>query len=565
MDTIEKPQTSRRRPRQTPKGRQIDPGAAEAIKELLGSRPRRRDHLIEFLHLIQDRYGYISAPHLAALAAEMKLAQSEVYEVATFYAHFDVVKDGPPPPPVTVRVCDSLSCAMAGAEGLLAALPSTLGSSVRVLRAPCMGACDRAPAAAVGHVQTHHCTPGSVAAAVAEGAHAHPYVGGNDFDAYVAEGGYALLKACLAGERTRDDIIKAVGDAGLRGLGGAGFPTGRKWTLVRGEPAPRLMAVNGDEGEPGTFKDRHYLERDPHRFIEGMLIAAWVVEAAEAYFYLRDEYPEVRLKIQEELAKVEAAGLTAFTRVEMRRGAGAYICGEESAMIESIEGKRGLPRHRPPYVAQVGLFGRPTLEQNVETLFWVRDIVEKGAAWFTSYGRRDRKGLRSYSVSGRVKNPGVKLAPAGISARELIDEYCGGMLDGHSFKAYLPGGASGGILPAGMADLPLDFGTLEQYGCFVGSHAVVILSDRDDMKAVALNLIKFFEDESCGQCTPCRAGTEKAAKLMASGPWDEALLNELAAAMRDASICGLGQAAPNPLLCVMKYFPDELKTPLGSW
>jgi formate dehydrogenase len=454
---------------------------------------------------------------------------------------------------------------MAGAEGLLAALPSTLGPSVRVLRAPCMGACDRAPVAAVGHVQTHHCTPGSVAAAVAEGAHAHPYVGGNDFDAYVAEGGYALLKACLAGERTRDDIIKAVGDAGLRGLGGAGFPTGRKWTLVRGEPAPRLMAVNGDEGEPGTFKDRHYLERDPHRFIEGMLIAAWVVEAAEAYFYLRDEYPEVRLKIQEELAKVEAAGLTAFTRVEMRRGAGAYICGEESAMIESIEGKRGLPRHRPPYVAQVGLFGRPTLEQNVETLFWVRDIVEKGAAWFTSYGRRDRKGLRSYSVSGRVKNPGVKLAPAGISARELIDEYCGGMLDGHSFKAYLPGGASGGILPAGMADLPLDFGTLEQYGCFVGSHAVVILSDRDDMKAVALNLIKFFEDESCGQCTPCRAGTEKAAKLMASGPWDEALLNELAAAMRDASICGLGQAAPNPLLCVMKYFPDELKTPLGSW
>jgi formate dehydrogenase len=565
MDTIEKPQTSRRRPRQTLKGRQIDPGAAEAIKELLGSRPRRRDHLIEFLHLIQDRYGYISAPHLAALAAEMKLAQSEVYEVATFYAHFDVVKDGPPPPPVTVRVCDSLSCAMAGAEGLLAALPSTLGPSVRVLRAPCMGACDRAPVAAVGHVQTHHCTPGSVAAAVAEGAHAHPYVGGNDFDAYVAEGGYALLKACLAGERTRDDIIKAVGDAGLRGLGGAGFPTGRKWTLVRGEPAPRLMAVNGDEGEPGTFKDRHYLERDPHRFIEGMLIAAWVVEAAEAYFYLRDEYPEVRLKIQEELAKVEAAGLTAFTRVEMRRGAGAYICGEESAMIESIEGKRGLPRHRPPYVAQVGLFGRPTLEQNVETLFWVRDIVEKGAAWFTSYGRRDRKGLRSYSVSGRVKNPGVKLAPAGISARELIDEYCGGMLDGHSFKAYLPGGASGGILPAGMADLPLDFGTLEQYGCFVGSHAVVILSDRDDMKAVALNLIKFFEDESCGQCTPCRAGTEKAAKLMASGPWDEALLNELAAAMRDASICGLGQAAPNPLLCVMKYFPDELKTPLGSW
>jgi formate dehydrogenase len=564
-DTIEKPQTSRRRPRQTPKGRQIDPQAAEQIKELLGSRVRRRDHLIEFLHLIQDRYGYISAPHLTALAAEMKLAQAEVYEVATFYAHFDVVKDGPPPPPVTVRVCDSLSCAMAGAESLLAALPKKLGPNVRVLRAPCMGACDRAPAVAVGHAQVYHCTPDSVAAAVAEGRHAHPYHGGKDFDAYAAEGGYTLLKACLADERTRDDIIKAVSDAGLRGLGGAGFPTGRKWSLVRAEPAPRLMAVNGDEGEPGTFKDRYYLERDPHRFIEGMLIAAWVVEAAEAYFYLRDEYPEVRLKVQEELAKVEAAGLTRFTRVEMRRGAGAYICGEESAMIESIEGKRGLPRHRPPYVAQVGLFGRPTLEQNVETLYWVRDIVEKGAGWFTSYGRRDRKGLRSFSVSGRVNNPGVKLAPAGISVRELIDEYCGGMADGHTFKAYLPGGASGGILPASMADLPLDFGTLEQYGCFVGSHAVVILSDRDDVKAVALNLIRFFEDESCGQCTPCRAGTEKAAKLMASGPWDESLLTELAAAMRDASICGLGQAAPNPLVCVLKYFPEELKKPLGSW
>jgi len=566
MDTVaEKPQTSRRRPRQTPKGRQIDPRAAGEVRALLGNRPRRRDLLIEFLHLIQDRYGHISAPHLAALADEMKLAQAEVYEVATFYAHFDVVKDGPPPPPVTVRVCDSLSCAMAGAEKLLAALPAKLGANVRVLRAPCMGACDRAPLAAVGHVQVMQASGDKVAAAVAKGAHAHAYQGGKDFAAYQAEGGYALLKACLAGQRTRDDIIKAVSDAGLRGLGGAGFPTGRKWTLVRGEPAPRLMAVNADEGEPGTFKDRYYLERDPHRFIEGMLIAAWVVEAAEAYIYLRDEYPEIRLMLTDELAKVEAAGLTKFTRLELRRGAGAYICGEESAMIESIEGKRGLPRHRPPYVAQVGLFGRPTLEQNVETLFWIRDIVEKGAGWFTSFGRRDRKGLRSFSVSGRVKNPGVKLAPAGVSARELIDEYSGGMADGHSFKAYLPGGASGGILPASMADLPLDFGTLEQYGCFVGSHAVVILSDRDDMKAVALNLMKFFEDESCGQCTPCRVGTEKAVKLMAAGPWNDALLTELATAMRDASICGLGQAAPNPLVCVLKYFPEELKKPLGSW
>jgi formate dehydrogenase len=565
MNTVDMPQTSRRRPRQTPKGRQVDPRARAEIKELLGSRERRRDLLIEFLHLIQDRYGHISAPHLAALADEMKLAQAEVYEVATFYAHFDVVKDGPPPPAITVRVCDSLSCAMAGAEWLLAILPGKLGSDVRVLRAPCMGACDRAPVVAVGHVQVPQSSPDKVATAVSEGGHAHAYRDGKDLAAYQAEGGYALLRSCLAGERSRDDIIKTVSDAGLRGLGGAGFPTGRKWTLVRAEPAPRLMAVNADEGEPGTFKDRYYLERDPHRFIEGMLIGAWVVEAAEAYIYLRDEYPEIRLMLVEELARVEAAGLTKYTRLELRRGAGAYICGEESAMIESIEGKRGLPRHRPPYVAQVGLFGRPTLEQNVETLFWVRDIVEKGAGWFTSYGRRDRKGLRSFSVSGRVKNPGVKLAPAGISARELIDEYCDGMADGHTFKAYLPGGASGGILPASMADLPLDFGTLEPYGCFVGSHAVVILSDQDDMKAVALNLMKFFEDESCGQCTPCRVGTEKAAKLMAEGPWDDALLTELSNAMRDASICGLGQAAPNPLMSVLKYFPDELKKPLGRW
>jgi len=563
--TIQKPTTSRRRPAATPKGRQLDPRAIEEVRALLGNRPRRRDLLIEFLHLIQDRYGSISAARLAALANEMKLAQAEVYEVATFYAHFDVVKDGPPPPAITIRVCDSLSCAMAGAERLLAELPGKLGANVRVLRAPCMGACDRAPVTAVGHVQVIRSSPENVAAAVAKGTHAHAYKTDTEFAAYRAAGGYALLESCLSGARSRDDLIKTVSDAGLRGLGGAGFPTGRKWTLVRAEPAPRLMAVNADEGEPGTFKDRYYLERDPHRFIEGMLIAAWVVEAAEAYIYLRDEYPEVRLMLTDELAKVEKAGLTKYTRLDLRRGAGAYICGEESAMIESIEGKRGLPRHRPPYVAQVGLFGRPTLEQNVETLFWIRDIVEKGAPWFTSHGRRDRKGFRSFSVSGRVKNPGVKLAPAGVSARELIDEYCGGMADGHTFKGYLPGGASGGILPASMADVPLDFGTLEQYGCFVGSHAVVILSQQDDIKAVALNLMKFFEDESCGQCTPCRAGTEKAAKLMESGPWDEALLTELAGAMRDASICGLGQAASNPLVCVLKYFPEELKKPLGSW
>ncbi len=555
-----------RRPPKTPKGRQVDPQALEEVRALLGERERRRDLLIEHLHLIQDRYGYLSAAHLAALAQEMQLALAEVYEVATFYAHFDVVKEGDTPPPaVTVRVCDSLSCALAGAERLLKDLPARLGANVRIVRAPCMGACDRAPVCAVGHVQVEQADSARVAAATAAPPHAQAYDTAAPLATYERSGGYELLKACTGGTRSRDDVIKAVSDAGLRGLGGAGFPTGRKWSLVRGEPAPRLFAVNADEGEPGTFKDRYYLQRDPHRFIEGMLIAAWVVEAADTYLYVRDEYPEVRLLLEQELAKVEAAGLSRHTGIHLRRGAGAYICGEESAMIESIEGKRGLPRHRPPYVAQVGLFGRPTLEQNVETLFWIRDIVEKGATWFSSQGRHERKGFRSFSVSGRVKNPGVKLAPAGVTVRELIAEFCGGMADGHTFKGYLPGGASGGILPASMGDIPLDFGTLEQYGCFVGSHAVVILSEKDDMKAVALNLMKFFEDESCGQCTPCRVGTEKATKLMAKGPWDGALLEELSTLMRDASICGLGQAAPNPLLCVLKYFPDDLKKPLGHW
>ena len=556
----------RRRPPRTPKGRQVDPIALDEVRSLLTDRPRRRDLLIEHLHLIQDRYGHLSAAHLTGLANEMGMALAEVYEVATFYAHFDVVKEGEQAPPaITVRVCESLSCAMSGAEKLIEKLPGILGKDVRVVRAPCMGACDQAPVVAVGHVQTLKATPDNVAAAVKAKPHAHAWKPEIDFAQYQESGGYALLKNCLAGKRTPDELIKLVSDAGLRGLGGAGFPTGRKWSLVRAEPAPRLFAVNADEGEPGTFKDRHYLERDPHRFLEGVLIAAWVVEARDTYIYIRDEYPELRLMLLEEIEKLAEAGLSPHTKLHFRRGAGAYICGEESAMIESIEGKRGLPRHRPPYVAQVGLFGRPTLEQNVETMYWIRDIIEKGAAWATSQGRHDRKGFRSFSVSGRVKNPGVKLAPAGITMLELIEEFCGGMQDGHTFKAYLPGGASGGILPASMADIPLDFGTLEPHGCFVGSHAVVILSDKDDMKAVALNLMKFFEDESCGQCTPCRVGTEKAAKLMARGPWDVGLLQEMSALMRDASICGLGQAAPNPLLCVLKYFPDELKTPLGRW
>jgi formate dehydrogenase len=549
----------RRKARSEPKGRQIDADALDEVQALLGDRPRRPDLLIEHLHLIQDHYGHLSAAHLAALAYEMRLAQAEVYEVASFYAHFDIVREGEtPPPPKTVRVCDSLSCEMFGAQKLLRDLEASLDPrKVRVIRAPCMGACDKAPACAVGHEQVFDATPAKVEAALKSRDH-HAFKPDKDYAAYLAEGGYKLLGDCLDGRLSRDDLIKRIDDAGLRGLGGAGFPTGRKWKLVRQEKGPRLMCVNGDEGEVGTFKDRHYLNVDPHRFLEGMLIAAWAVEAGDVYIYLRDEYPELRAMLLAEIPKVEAAGLSRVTKIHLRRGAGAYICGEESAMIESIEGKRGLPRHRPPYVAQLGLFGRPTLVQNVETLFWVRDLVEKGPAWFAGHGRRGRKGLRSFSVSGRVKNPGVKLAPAGVTAQELVDEFCGGMLPGHTFKGYLPGGASGGILPASMADLPLDFGTLEPHGCFVGSHAVVILSDKDNMKDVALNLMRFFEDESCGQCTPCRVGTEKAVKLMAKPKWDEPLIQELSQAMTDASICGLGQAAANPVKSVLKHFREDV-------
>ena len=548
----------RRKSRAQPKGRQVEPDALSDVQALLGDKPRQRDLLIEYLHLIQDKFAHLSAAHLAALAYEMKLAQAEVYEVASFYAHFDIVREGETAPPAkTIRVCDSLSCEMFGAEKLLKELEATLDpATVRVIRAPCMGACDKAPACAVGHEQVFQATPEKVKAAL--DAHHEVHAPKKDYAAYIAEGGYKLLGDCLDGRITRDELIRRIDDAGLRGLGGAGFPTGRKWKLVRQEAGPRLMCVNGDEGEVGTFKDRHYLGIDPHRFLEGMLCAAWVVEAAEVYIYLRDEYPELRAMLLAEIPKVEAAGLSRATKIHLRRGAGAYICGEESAMIESIEGKRGLPRHRPPYVAQVGLFGRPTLVQNIETLWWVRDIAEKGAAWFTGHGRRDRKGLRSFSVSGRVKKPGVILAPAGVSARELVEEFCGGMLDGHKFKGYLPGGASGGILPESMSDLPLDFGTLEQFGCFVGSHAVVILSDQDNMKDVALNLMRFFEDESCGQCTPCRVGTEKAVKLMAKPKWDEPLIAELSQAMTDASICGLGQAAANPVKSVLKHFRGDV-------
>ena len=555
--SFEHPGEGRKRAKATPKGRQVDPTAAHEIEQLLGDRPRRRDLLIEYLHLIQDTYHQISAAHLAALADEMKLAFAEVFETATFYAHFDIVKEGEPDiAPLTIRVCDSLTCAMLGAEKLLADLQSASGPGIRVVRAPCVGRCDTAPAAEVGHNFVDHATVANVMAAAKAGdTHAHlpKYI---DYDAYVAGGGYKLLNRVRSGELPKDDLLKALDDASLRGLGGAGFPTGRKWRAVLGEPGPRLMAINGDEGEPGTFKDRVYLESDPHRFIEGMLIGAHVVQASDVYIYLRDEYPASREILEREIAKLPPDGPT----LHMRRGAGAYICGEESSLLESIEGKRGLPRHKPPYPFQVGLFGLPTLINNIETLWWVRDIVEKGADWWKGNGRHERHGLRSFSVSGRVKNPGMKLAPSGITVRELIDEYCGGMADGHTFYAYLPGGASGGILPASMDDIPLDFGTLEKYGCFIGSAAIVILSQKDSVRAAALNLMKFFEDESCGQCTPCRVGTQKAAALMQKPVWNRALLEELSQAMRDASICGLGQAAPNPLLCVLRYFPGEFRS-----
>ena len=553
------PGSGRRRGPDHPKGRQVDPAALADVQALLGDCERRRDLLIEHLHLLQDHFGCLHSRHLAALAEEMRLALVEVYEVASFYAHFDIVMEGEAPPPaITVRVCDSLSCELAGSAQLLTGLEIRLGDGVRVVRAPCMGGCHRAPVVAIGHALHESATIPSVGAAVAAGETHPPIPGFVGLDAYRAAGGYRLLEACLAGERKPEQLIEILEHSGLRGLGGAGFPAGRKWRLVRQEPAPRLVAVNADEGEPGTFKDRHFLETDPHRFLEGMLIAAWVVEAAEIYVYLRDEYPQCRVILESEIGSVEAAGLARHARIHLRRGAGAYICGEESAMLESIEGKRGLPRQRPPFPAQVGLFGRPTLCNNVETLYWVRDIVEQGPEWFTREGRNGRKGRRTFSVSGRVKNPGVKLAPAGITARELIDEYCGGMAEGHRFKGYLPGGASGGILPAAMADIPLDFGTLEPEGCLIGSAAVVVLSDKDDMRAVALNLLRFFEDESCGQCTPCRAGTEKAVKLMTAPHWDEPLLEELTRVMTDASICGLGQAAMNPVKQVLRHFREDL-------
>ena len=544
--------------RTTPKGRQLDDQAWSEVRDLLGDTPRNRDLLIEFLHLIQDKFGHLSAAHLRALAEEMRVGQAEIYEVATFYAHFDVVKEGETPPPaLTIRVCDSLACELAGAEQLKQALEDGLNpAEVRVLRAPCMGRCDTAPVLELGHNHIDHATPEKVTAAIsANDTHAHipDY---QAFESYRSSGGYAKLAELRTGgdfEAVQEELLSS----GLRGLGGAGFPSGRKWGFVRAEAGPRYLAVNGDEGEPGTFKDRFYLEREPHVFLEGMLIAAWAVEAEKCFIYMRDEYPAVLDILRREIGALEQAGIVDPGYIDLRRGAGAYICGEESAMIESIEGKRGLPRHRPPFVANVGIFGRPTLVNNVETLYWVTKILREGGEVLSGVEKNGRKGLRSFSVSGRVKNPGVHLLPAGSTMHDII-EASGGMLDGHEFKAYQPGGPSAGLLPASMADIPMDFDVLQEHGTFIGSAAIVVLSDKDSARDAALNMLRFFEDESCGQCTPCRVGCEKAVKLMQADSWDQPLLEELCSAMTDASICGLGQAAPNPIRLTMKHFPDEI-------
>ena len=547
------------------KGRQLDSVALLEVQQLLSDMPRRKDLLIEALHLIQDEYHYISAKHVVALAFEMKLSQAEVYEVATFYHHFDVIKeDQTPPPPLTVRVCESLSCEMSGAKKLTETLKqlfpdgSVPSEQIRIQAVPCVGRCQHAPVAVVGKNPVDQATPELVKKHVEKNEVLPTLPEYVNFAEYQQSGGYQLFQDCLSGKRDAESVITELKNSGLRGLGGAGFPVGSKWEIVRKFPEPRLMAVNIDEGEPGTFKDRYYLESDPHRFLEGSLIAAWAVGIEEIYIYLRDEYAAAREILLREIAELQISFPEILPQIHLRRGAGAYICGEESAMIESIEGKRGIPRLRPPYVAEVGLFGRPTLEHNMETLHWVRDIIEKGAESFSSHGRRGRKGLRSFSISGRVNNPGVHLAPAGISMRELIDEYCGGMLPGHSFYGYFPGGASGGMLPASLGDLPMDFDTLQEHGCFIGSAAVIVFSEQDNARELALNAMRFFAHESCGQCTPCRVGTVKAIPLMEQKNWNQSLLEELSQTMEDASICGLGQAAPNPLRSVMKYFPKEV-------
>ncbi|MCY4463165.1 MAG: NAD(P)H-dependent oxidoreductase subunit E [Albidovulum sp.] len=545
--------------RKTPKGRQVSEESLSEIQELLGDRSRRKDLLIEFLHLIQDKYNCLSAAHLRALASELRMSQAEVYEVATFYAHFDVVKEGEsPPPPLTIRVCDSLSCEIAGASALMQGLRESLDpAEVRVVRAPCMGRCDTAPALELGHNHIDNANIEKVAAAIAAKEFNPRLPDYEKFSDYRDSGGYGTFLAYLGGSKSVEEVQSEISNAGLRGLGGAGFPSGRKWSFVRAETGPRLLAVNADEGEPGTFKDRYFLERNPHLFLEGMLIAAWAVEAETAYIYLRDEYPAIRKILQREIAELEKANIVEAGFIDLRRGAGAYICGEESAMIESIEGKRGLPRHRPPYVAQNGVFGRPTLVHNVETLYWVGRICREGSGIYASATANGRAGLRSYSVSGRVANPGVYILTAGSTITDII-EAAGGMSKGHEFYAYQPGGPSAGLLPASLSDIPMDFDVLQEHGTFIGSAAVVVLSRQDSARNAALNMLRFFEDESCGQCTPCRVGCEKAVKLMQRQTWDTELLEELCQVMEDASICGLGQAAPNPIRLTIKHFADEI-------
>jgi NADH:ubiquinone oxidoreductase subunit F (NADH-binding)/NADH:ubiquinone oxidoreductase subunit E len=553
-----RPESPRSRRERGPKGRAVDDAALVEVRALLGDRPRRRDLLIEHLHLIQDRFGCLEARHMRALAEEMRLAQAEIYEVASFYDHFDIVKEGErKPPPVTIRVCESISCMIAGAESLIEQLEAGVDADqVRVVRAACVGRCAGAPAARVGDREVDQATVQGLLSDVRAGRTGVIVPDYVALDEYRAAGGYELYASVRAGALTPEAIIETLQASGLRGLGGAGFPPGKKWQFVRSYPGPRLMSINGDEGEPGTFKDRWFLERDPHRMLEGALIAAHAVQAERIYMYMRNEYPGVLEILRREIAALEAAGIAPAGFVELRRGAGAYICGEESAMIESIEGKRGLPRNRPPYIAEVGIFGRPTLNQNVETLWWIRDILQQGAEWFAAQGREGHPGPRSWSVSGRVKKPGVVRAPAGVTVRELIDDYCGGMLDGHAFTAYLPGGASGGILPASLGNIPLDFGgELAKLGAFVGSHAVVVFSDHDDVKAAVINLLRFFRHESCGQCTPCREGTDKMVKLLeAPGAPNGPALRDLETVMRDSSICGLGQAAPNPVNHLLTLF-----------
>jgi formate dehydrogenase len=551
-----------RRKSHLPKGRQLDDAALDEVRQALGGAPRRRDLLIEHLHAIQDMFGCLEARHLRALAEEMRLSQAEVYEVASFYDHFDIVREGEDKPaPLTVRVCDSITCMLAGCEDLITTLERDADpATIRVLRAPCMGRCATAPAARIGDREVDHANAASLLRMADTGEFDVALPDYIPLHAYLEFGGYQVWERVRNGELGAETLMETLSGASLKGLGGAGFPAGKKWGFVRSYPGPRLMTINGDEGEPGTFKDRFHLESDPHRMLEGALIAAHTIEAERIYLYMRDEYPAVLEILRTEIAALEEAGLCVPGFIELRRGAGAYICGEESAMIESIEGKRGLPRHRPPYIAEVGLFGRPTLNHNVETLHWIRDIVENGPDWFAAQGNEGHPGPRSWSVSGRVKEPGVKLAPAGVTVRELIDDYCDGMADGHSLKAYLPGGASGGILPASMDDIPLDFGeTLFRHGAFVGSHAVVILSDKDNIRDVTLNLMKFFAHESCGQCTPCRGGTEKLVRLLSrDGPLDEGTIRDLEGVMRDASICGLGQAAPNPVNHLLTHFREDL-------